>query len=226
MQSATDLSDMSVPAATQAQRLAEALSCTVHPEARGGASRTLRLAATDHLVTVPLTWPDDARSASDLLRRATLQERIAGRVSVSEPRVVRTVPEAGLVVVRRLPGERLLDAGPARQRAVRDEVASTLGSLLAQLHTWEREAYEDVAVADAYTPEDWGVMSAGDGLALLPGIRPQPPAPRREERLAAIEEREDPTSIAATVAHDQPSGLVPPWLDVTAEESWTGARRG
>ncbi|PWN03770.1 bifunctional AAC/APH [Nocardioides silvaticus] len=146
---------MSEPAERQARLLAEELSCTVHLEALGGASRTFRVAGTDHIVTVPLSWPDDREPASELIRRSTLQERIAGRVTVAVPRVVGAVPRSGLVVVRRLDGERMITAHPARQRAVRHQAAVTAGSVLAQLHTWEPAAYEDVAVADDYSPEDW-----------------------------------------------------------------------
>jgi len=138
----------------QEQRIAAALGQDVRLEATGGASRTFRVGA-DQVVTVPLTWPDRTEPAAELVRRATLQERIGGRVSVPVPRVVGILPDAGLVVVRRLEGERLIDAGAARRRAVRGEVATAVGSLLAELHTWEREAYDDVAAPDDYSPADW-----------------------------------------------------------------------
>lgn len=155
MGSANDVGEMPVSAERQAHLLAEELSCAVHLETLGGASRTFRIAGTDHIVTVPLSWPDHAEPASELIRRSTLQERIAGRVTVAVPRVVRAVPRAGLVVVRRLEGERMITAHPARQRAVRRQVAVAAGSVLAQLHTWEPAAYEDVAIVDDYSPEDW-----------------------------------------------------------------------
>ncbi len=155
MTEAADVSDPPPAADEQAQRLAETLGREVRLEARGGESRTFRLAGTDHLVTVAPSWPLHTEPAAELIRRTTLQERIADRVTVPVPRPVRVVPEAGLVVVRRLQGVRLIDAPGPRTPAVQRVVASTVGTLLAQLHTWDPEAYEDLVVVDEYTPADW-----------------------------------------------------------------------
>lgn len=141
--------------ADQGRRLAEVLGCDVQPEAAGGESRTFRLVGTDDLVTVPLAWPDATEPAADLTRRTTLQERVADRVAVPVPRLVRLVPDAGLAVVRRLPGTRLIDVPRRLDPAVVRRVAATVGTLLAELHTWAPDAYEDVADVDDHSPAEW-----------------------------------------------------------------------
>lgn len=154
-------------ATEQSRRLAEVLGVEVEVHAQGGESRTYRLSGTDDIVTVPLSWPDGAEPAEELARRTALQERIAGRVTVPVPRVVRTLPDLGVAVVRRLDGERLIDAPPARRDAAAPQVAGTVGTLLAELHTWGPEAYEDVAEVDDYTPEEWRDEAADLATDLL-----------------------------------------------------------
>ena len=168
MDPATDRDVAAVPATDQADRLAHALGCAVELEALGGASRTFRVTGTDHIVTVPLGWPAQPVVAADLVRRCTLLERIAGRVSLAVPRVVQVLPEQGLVVVRRLEGERLIDVSPALRASLRSEVAAALGTLLAELHTWDPQAWADVAAADDYIPEDWREETAQLVDALVP----------------------------------------------------------
>lgn len=154
MSETVDRPEAPVPAERQARRIAEALASDVRPLDRGGASRTFGVTGTDQIVTVPVTWPDRAVPADEIVRLTTLQRRIAERVTVPVPDVVSVLPGAGLVVVRRLEGQRLIDASPELQTLVRRKVAIAVGSLLAELHTWERGAYDDVADVDDYTPDD------------------------------------------------------------------------
>ena len=156
--------------AGQAERLAAELGVAVGLHRRGGESRTYLLAGTDHLVTVPLGWPADAEPADRLARRVSLLARVGPRVSLPVPEVVRTLPEAGLVVVRRVPGAPLLDLPTARRDALAPRVADALGGLLAELHTWPRAECDDLADVDDYAPADWQretAALAGDLAARL-----------------------------------------------------------
>jgi aminoglycoside phosphotransferase (APT) family kinase protein len=134
----------------------------------GGESRTYRVTGTDHLVTVPLTWPDPSIDPGDLHERAELLGRIARRVSVTVPQVVRVLPEAGFMVVRRLPGVPLIDIPSERRVAAETPVAAAVGTLLGELHTWEAEAFADVASIDEYSPDDWRDETAEVVRALTP----------------------------------------------------------
>ncbi|WP_218002472.1 phosphotransferase family protein [Nocardia brevicatena] len=139
----------------QIGRLREVLGCSeLEPVTVGGESRTYLITGTDDLVTVPIGWPDRMERHDDLDRRLQLLGRIADRVDVPVPRVVRALPREGCYVVRRLPGTPLSDL-PARQAAAVEPVGRAVGRLLAELHTWDAEAYADIAPVDDYTPTDW-----------------------------------------------------------------------
>lgn len=154
----------------QARLLEETLGAEVEEFAQGGETRTFRLTGTDHLVTVPGGWPGERASAAEVARRATLLDRLAGRSSIPVPQVVRTAPEDGLLVVRRLPGERLIDAAPARWRSARRQVAATLGALLGELHTWDPAAYDGLVAVETYTPADWQAETAETAAGLAPAL--------------------------------------------------------
>lgn len=139
----------------QMERLREVLGCAELGIATiGGESRTYLITDTDDLVTVPIGWPDRMEQHDDLDRRLELLVRIADRVDVPVPRVVRALPWEGCYVVRRLPGTPLIDL-PARQAAAAEPVGRAVGRLLAELHTWDAEAYADITPVDDYTPADW-----------------------------------------------------------------------
>lgn len=139
----------------QIGRLREVLRCAdLELATVGGESRTYLITATDELVTVPIGWPDRMERYDDLDRRLELLGRIADRVDVPVPEVVRALPREGCYVVRRLPGTPLIDL-PARQAAAAKPVGRAVGHLLAELHTWDAGAYADLAAVDDYTPADW-----------------------------------------------------------------------
>jgi CYTH domain-containing protein len=83
----------------------------------------------------------------------------------------------------------------------------------------------EVACTNFYLDdEEWAVLAA------LPArlLRKRRHMILRDGLLVAVDEHEDGTVIAEIDDGDQPSGLVPEWLDVvedvTADEAWTGAR--
>lgn len=161
MESTSSRNDTSASPVDQQRRVAEAVGHEVELCSIGGASRTFALTGTDEIVTLPRSWPEQPEPVDELVRRATLQQRIARRVRVSVPQVVRILPEHGIVVVRRLAGERLVNGSPALRDAMRPHVATVVGGLLGDLHTWEPAAYEDLARDDGFTPEDWRAETAG-----------------------------------------------------------------
>lgn len=154
----------------QARLVGDALGVEVEPFARGGESRTFLLRGGNLLVSVPSAWPDDVVPPGELERRATLLRRIEARVSIPVPHVERVMPREGLLVVRRLPGERLVDATPARREEVRRRAAEAVGTLLGELHTWDPAAYDDVTVVDDYSPEDWLRETAATAAGLAPTL--------------------------------------------------------
>ncbi len=83
----------------------------------------------------------------------------------------------------------------------------------------------EVACTNFYLDDDeWAVLAA------LPArlLRKRRHMFHRDGLLVAVDEHEDGTLIAEIDDGDEPSDLVPAWLDViddvTADEAWTGAR--
>jgi CYTH domain-containing protein len=83
----------------------------------------------------------------------------------------------------------------------------------------------EVACTSFYLDDDeWAVLAA------LPArlLRKRRHMIHRDGLLVAVDEHEDGTLIAEIDDGDEPSDLVPAWLDViedvTADEAWTGAR--
>lgn len=183
----------------QARLLGAALGADVEPFAQGGESRTFALRGRDLLVSVPSAWPDDVLPAAELERRATLLQRVEARVSIPVPHVQRVLPEEGLLVVGRLPGERLIDATPVRRGELRRPAAHALGTLLGELHTWDRAAYDDVAVVDDYSPEDWLQEAAATGARLA---RTLSPSQRRDVERFLSQPPPAPTAAVPVLSHN------------------------
>ena len=83
----------------------------------------------------------------------------------------------------------------------------------------------EVACTNFYLDDDeWALLTS------LPAriLRKRRHLVRRDGLLVAVDEHEDGTLIAEIDDGDQPSDVVPGWLDVvedvTADEAWTGAR--
>jgi aminoglycoside phosphotransferase (APT) family kinase protein len=165
------------PDGEQLRSLGSVLGARVSPFARGGESRTYRVGDTDELVTVPRGWPLDAAAPGEVERRAALLRRVGARVGVPVPEVVRTLPEVGLVVVRRLPGRPLLDVAPDVRTADAPAVGAALGTLLAELHTWPREEHADLVDVDDTPPREWH----REAVELAGGLTPVLDAVRRDE---------------------------------------------
>ena len=157
----------------QARSLAEVLGAAVEPFARGGASRTYRIVGTDELVTTPQGWPAGAEPREEVERRVALLRGVGARVRVPVPAVVRALPEAGLVVVGRLPGRPLLDLAPARRTALAPVAGAALGGLLAELHTWPPQQYDGLAGVDDTPPAAWHREAAGHAEAIAPHLDEQ-----------------------------------------------------
>ena len=157
----------------QARSLAEVLGATVEPFARGGASRTYRVTGTDELVTAPPGWPARPEPAEEVERRAALLRWVGARVRVPVPAVVRTFPEAGLVVVKRLPGRPLLDLAPERRTALAPAVGAALGGLLAELHTWPPRHDDGLAGVDDTPPAAWHREAVGHAEEIAPHLDEQ-----------------------------------------------------
>ena len=87
------------------------------------------------------------------------------------------------------------------------------------------EGPAEVACTNFYlSEEEWAVVAA------LPArtLRKKRHLVRRDGLLVAIDEHEDGTLVAEFDAGDEPSGVVPGWLDVvadvSADEAWIGGQ--
>ncbi|HET9422675.1 MAG TPA: aminoglycoside phosphotransferase family protein [Nocardioides sp.] len=121
----------------------------------GGESRTFRVAGTDELITVPLTWPEVPVPPEVVQRRAALLRRVRSRVSVPVPQVVAERPLDGFLVVRQLPGSALLHLPAQERQRLGEAVAHTIGTVLRELHALDPAEFTDVVTIDEYHPEDW-----------------------------------------------------------------------
>ncbi|MFC6148820.1 MULTISPECIES: phosphotransferase family protein [Mumia] len=146
---------MSVSVEAQEALLRDALGVgDVRLHGRGGESRTFRLAASDQLVTVGLDWPARVRSEADLEDEASLLRHVAERVTVPVPEVVTVTLGARVLIVRELPGRRLIDL-PRRSDAITAEAADVMARTLAELHKSPLDQLADVAPLDATPPSAW-----------------------------------------------------------------------
>lgn len=106
------------------------------------------------------------------------------------------------------------------------EVRSSDGTVVRKLGHKVRltDGPRDVACTNAYLDdEEWAVLAA------LPArtLRKKRHMAVRDGWLVAIDEHEDGTLVAEIDDRDEPSDVVPDWLDVvrevTDDEAWTGA---
>ncbi|ADB30240.1 aminoglycoside phosphotransferase [Kribbella flavida DSM 17836] len=147
---------MAAPAQSeQMRRLAGLLGVKLDPFSTGGESLTFGITGTELLVTIP-TEPGE----QDVQRQAELTRRVADRISIPVPEIVRVVAEAEAVVVRRLPGVPLIAVPTPQRAALTRSVALAVGTVLAELHTWDRDGYADLAPVDEYSPEEWRAETA------------------------------------------------------------------
>ena len=85
------------------------------------------------------------------------------------------------------------------------------------------EGPAEAACTNVYLDDDEWML-----LAALPArlLRKRRHLVRRDGLLVAIDEHEDGTLVAEIDDHDQPSDVIPEWLevveDVTSDEAWTG----
>lgn len=124
---------------------------------------------THRLVTVGPDWPTTRRTADDLDQEARLLRGISGRVGVAVPQVVEVSGPAGVLVIRELPGRRLLDVprwSPGLVTAAADAMARTL----AELHTWPLETCEHLAPRDPTPPSVWRDDTAERARALADSL--------------------------------------------------------
>lgn len=143
---------MAPTAEQQAARLRGVLGAEVAPHDRGGESRTFRT-GDGALVTVGLDWPQVRREPCDVERECGLLAAVARVVAVAVPEVVDRVPDEGLVVVRALPGRRLLDV--RADGATRLAAATAVARTLAELHASPSTTWADLAPVDATPPAEW-----------------------------------------------------------------------
>lgn len=121
------------------------------------------------------------------------------------------------IVDRYVTGTRL------RLREVRGDDGTVIRKLGHKVRLSEGPA--EVACTNFYLNEqEWAVLGA------LPGqvLRKKRHMLHRDGLIVAIDEHEDGTLVAEIDDRDQPSQVVPDWLDiiedVTTDERWTGAR--
>ena len=126
----------------------------VRLHARGGESRTFRVADAGQLVTVGLDWPGALRDGAELEREALLLRRVARRVTVPVPEAVSVMAPAGVLLVRELPGRRLIDV-PRVSESMIIQATEAMARTLAELHTWPPEECADVALTDTTAPAQW-----------------------------------------------------------------------
>lgn len=120
----------------------------------GGESRTFRVAGAGQLVTVGLDWPETLRDEAELEREALLLGRVAQRVTAPVPEVVSVVASAGVLIVRELPGQRLIDVASPSE-SVKAAAAQAMARTLVELHTWSPDDCADVVPVDTTAPSEW-----------------------------------------------------------------------
>jgi CYTH domain-containing protein len=110
-----------------------------------------------------------------------------------------------------------------RLREVREGGGTVIRKLGHKVRLTERP--EEVACTNFYlNDEEWAVLTA------LPAqlLRKKRHLVHRDGLIVAIDEHEDGTLIAEIDDHEQPSRIVPDWLDVledvSTDERWTGAQ--
>jgi CYTH domain-containing protein len=151
---------------------------------------------------------------------------------VSIPLKYAVVERERRYLLRRLPEgvsstREILDRYVTGTRLRLREVRESDGSLTRKLGHKVRlgDGPAEVACTNLYLDDDEWTL-----LATLPArlLRKRRHIVERDGLVVAVDEHEDGTLVAEIDDGDQPSDLVPDWLDViedvTTDEAWTGAR--
>jgi CYTH domain-containing protein len=132
-----------------------------------------------------------------------------------------SVPE-GVTSTKEIP-DRYVTGTRLRLREVREGGGTVIRKLGHKVRL--TEGPEEVACTNFYlNDEEWAVLTA------LPAqlLRKKRHLVHRDGLIVAIDEHEDGTLIAEIDDHEQPSRIVPDWLDVledvSTDERWTGAQ--
>lgn len=134
--------------------------------------------------------------------------------------IVASLPE-GVISTRDIL-DRYVTGTRLRLREVREDDGSVTRKLTHKVRLSQGPA--EVACTNFYLDDaEWTLLAA------LPAqlLRKRRHLVRRDGLLVAVDELEDGTLIAEIDDHDEPSDVVPEWLDVvddvTSHEAWTGS---